>query len=268
MAASLLAYLAIVVPHGSFDTGNAYEVKQLGVRLATLVTGTVMANMVVRIERRRRRLAVQSALAAHLDRERVAQEIHDSVAQEIYMLAVSLEANTKIIEQQTSDPALHERMQALVRLSKQALLETRSVLFSLEPALAGEEGVVQLLRGQAEEFSAVTRIPVTVSATCADIRLEPAETVEVYRIVQEALANVYKHSGAASAEIAIRHTDGALSIRLADDGSGFDEATLLRRGHGLASMRDRATRLGGALALASAPGCGTTITVTLPLREV
>jgi signal transduction histidine kinase len=265
MATTMAVYVVIVTTHHNFAWDDATHVKQLVVRLVTLATAPLIANMVVRIERERRRRAVAAALAAHLEQQRVAQELHDGIAQAIYMLAVNLEANSDVVQRETRDPALHERMAALVRLAKQALLETRGLLFNLEPALTGEEGLAVLLRRQAAEFSAVTGIPVTVAASGSDPALAPGVAVELYRVTQEGLANVYKHAGATTAAIELASEDGALCLRLRDDGHGFDEASLPRRGRGLAGMRERARRLGATLTVASAPGRGTELALRLPL---
>ena len=87
------------------------------------------------------------------------------------MLAVNLEANTKVIERETDDEALQQRMRALVHLSKQTLLETRGLLIDMGPAFAGEEGLASLLEHHASEFSAVTGIPVRVETSGGDPRL-------------------------------------------------------------------------------------------------
>ncbi len=267
VAATMAVYLVIVTTHHNFSWSDQTHLKQLTVRLVTMGTAPLIANMVVRIERTRRERAVADALAAHLAHQRIAQDVHDGIAQAIYMLAVNLEANTDVVRRQTTDSALHERMAALVRLAKQALLETRSLLFNLEPALAGDQGIVALLRSQASEFTAVTDIPVTVSALGPEPPLPPSATIELYRIVQEGLANVYKHSGATAASIELTHDTGALCLSLRDDGRGFEEAALPRRGRGLAGMRERARQLGATLAIEARPGAGTRLTLRLPLAN-
>ena len=139
--ATMAAHSVLVTTHSSFDWGSSQDVKDLGVRLITVAVVVAIANLAVSIERRLRARAVGAAVAAHAERQRVSREIHDGVAQGVYMLAVNLEANTKVIERQTDDEALQQRMRALVRLSKQTLLETRGLLIDMGPAFAGEEGL-------------------------------------------------------------------------------------------------------------------------------
>ena len=262
-ALTLGTYLAVVTPSASFDAGDAADIKAMVVRLMTLLTVVAIANLAVLVERRRRLRAVQEALAANLEHQRVTQEIHDGIAQEIYMLAVNLEANTKRIE----DPELRARMEVLTDLARRALLETRSLLFNLEPVLTGDQGLVTLLTGQVAEFSAVTRIPIEVTAAGVPPHLAPEATVEVYRIVQEALANIYRHAEATAGSLSVRSDGATVLIKVADDGRGFDSSLNGSRGRGLSGMRDRAARLGGELLVSSTPGQGTAVELRLPQRK-
>ena len=256
---------ALVVTHHSFDAGNVQDLKDLAVRLTTLGVTVAIANLAVTIERRLRARAINAAVAAQTERQRVSREVHDGVAQGVYMLALNLEANAQVLGEQTDDEALRERMGALVRLSKQTLLETRSLLVDLQPALAGEEGLASLVEQLAGEFSAVTGIPVRVESAGGDVHLPPATLGEVYRCLQEGLANVYKHAGASAATLRLDRLEGALRLELADDGRGFDPAAE-GRGHGLANLRERAANLGGQLVIDSAPGRGTRVELTFPLH--
>jgi signal transduction histidine kinase len=261
---TLAGYLVVAASWPSFEIGNPADLKALAVRLMTLLTVVAIANLAVRVERTRRLRAVQEALAAHLEPQRVTQEIHDGIAQEIYMLAVNLEANTKRIE---GDPELRERMEVLTDLARRALLETRSLLFNLGPVLTGDQGLLTLLSGQVAEFSAVTRIPVQVTAVGVPPHLRPEATVEVYRIVQEALANIYRHADATSGSVSLRNEGATVLVRVADDGRGFDSSMDGRRGRGLSGMRDRAGRIGGELLVSSTPGGGTAVELRIPQRK-
>ena len=144
--ATMALHTVLVVTHHNFDAGNVQDVKDLAVRLTTIGVTVAIANLAVTIERRLRARAINAAVAAQTERQRVSREVHDGVAQGVYMLALNLEANAQVLGEQTDDEALRERMGALVRLSKQTLLETRSLLVDLQPALAGEEGLTSLSR--------------------------------------------------------------------------------------------------------------------------
>ena len=262
-ATTMLVYTLLVTTHPSFDSGSMQDVKDLIVRLIALGSMVLVANLAVGIERRLRAQAVTAAVAAQLERQRVTREVHDGVAQGVYMLAVNIEANAQTIEASGHDPELSERMQTLVRLSKQTLLETRSLLYDVGPAMAGEEGLLSLLEHHAAEFSAVTGIPVTVQASEGLPKLPPPAVGELYRALQEGLSNVFKHAEAGRAEIRLSHASGAVILEIVDDGHGFDLETARGHGYGLSNLRERAERLGGDLEIQTAPGQGTRLTLTI-----
>jgi signal transduction histidine kinase len=157
-------------------------------------------------------------------------------------------------------------MQGLVRLARQTLLETRNLLFDLERVMSGETSLAALVRNQAREFSTVSSIPVEVTVNGEERALPPATVGEVFRVVQEGLANVYRHAQAGAAAISLTFGEAGLAVRVRDDGAGMPESTE-GSGHGLRNMRERAHRLGGQLTIESGAGAGTAITLTIPYRE-
>ena len=260
---TLFAHTLLVTTHHSFDSGSMQDLKDLVVRLVALGSTVLVANLAVGVERRMRARAVAAAVAAQAERQRIAREVHDGVAQGVYMLSVNLEANAALIEQRTADEELSERMQALVRLSKQTLLETRSLLHDVGPAMAGEEGLSSLF-----EFSAVTGIPVSVRASGQPPELPPSAVSELYRVLQEGLSNVYKHADASRADVRLSHAGGSITLDIVDDGRGFDLDAVRGHGHGLTNLQARAERLGGDLAVETAPGRGTRLTLTVHANAI
>jgi signal transduction histidine kinase len=262
-AGTMLLYSAVVATTAHFDAGDPEDVKQLVTRLATMATVVGVAHLAVRIERRLRRRAIDRALAAATERQRVAQEIHDGVAQSVYMLTMSLEANASAIGGAADAPALRERLDALVRLSKQTLIETRALLLDLTPAMSGDQPLSALLDEQAREFATVTGVSAHVTTSGSPAALPPATVGELYRVAQEALANVYKHADATSVELRLSQQPDSVTLEVRDDGRGFDDLAD-EHGHGLASMRARAARVGGRLMIESTPGRGTRVALKLP----
>jgi signal transduction histidine kinase len=261
---SVVGYLLVVVPFPPFDRGAIGDWKELMVRVASMGIATLTANIAVRVERGRRQRAVAQALASHVERERVSQEVHDGIAQEIYVLAISLEANVAILEKQLADHELVERMKALVGLAKRALIDTRGLLFNLEPALTGDLDLATLIREQAAEFSAITRIPVSVEADRETPAIAPDALVQIYRIVQEGLANIYRHSSATEGHVRIALDGDYVIVSVSDTGRGFNPGETRDGGHGLTNIRERAERIGGWCRVVSAPGRGTELTVAIP----
>jgi signal transduction histidine kinase len=238
---------------------------------------------VVRVERTRRLAAVeegaraaeerfaaeQRALEAEREveseRRRLSQEIHDGVSQRVYMLSLGLE-NARVSAEREGAPALAARLETLHQVSRETLLETRNLLFDLGRVMAGQTTIDELARNLATEFSAVTGVAVEVRAAAAQAAMDPASVGELFRIIQEALANVMKHAAATNVVIALKTSGSALQVTVADNGSGF-EVDAARMGHGLNNIRERAARLGGSATIESSPGAGTTVRVSLPLAE-
>ena len=282
-AAVMGAYTAAAaIPRDVWDPDSASDQKALVLRVLTLATAALMANLVVKVERTRRieAVAAEAARSAEAfaaeqraadaerrvedERRRLSREVHDGVSQRVYMLTLGLET-AAVAAERTGDPALAERIGALHRVSREALFETRNLLFDLGRVMAGRVELAELVRNQAQEFSAITSIATEVQVEGEPTPLPPATVGEVFRIVQESLANIMRHSGAAKASIALRYGPAGLSLMIRDDGHGFEPGNG-REGHGLANMRERASALGGSATITSAPEAGTTVAVEIPLN--
>ena len=274
-------YIAACLPGETLDLGGTGDQKDLALRLSTMATAALTANLVVRVERRRREEAVaaemergreviameQRAIEAERraqgERHRLSQEVHDGVSQNVYMLTLGLETAAEAVAREPGTERLAERMQALVRLSRQALMETRHLLYDLDRVMTGESSFVALVQHQAREFSAVSGIPVEVRVEGTERTLDAAAVGELFRVVQEALSNVMRHSGASTVTLDLRYGQGDVGLSLRDDGHGF-QPTVLGGGHGLGNMRERIERLGGELTVDSAPESGTTVALRVP----
>jgi signal transduction histidine kinase len=149
-------------------------------------------------------------------------------------------------------------------LNHGALAEMRALIFELRPGALAEEGLVASVSKHAAAVAAREGIDVDVTGPADRLPLGPEAEEQLYRLTQEALNNVVKHARTVAASVVITSGPAQVTVAIRDDGIGFDP-DLGRPGHlGLASMRERVTRLGGRLDVASAPGSGTTITATLP----
>jgi signal transduction histidine kinase len=193
------------------------------------------------------------------ERRRIAGELHDGVGQVLTALTLTLDAAAL-----ESDIEVAQTHVAAARgLADSALAETRELAHRMRPARLEERGLVAAVR----DLAAQSGFPVEVDAdgAAADRHLlSETATVEVFRIVQEALANVVHHSRAERATVSVRRDDQQLSVVIADEGIGFDPGGPNETGIGLAGMRERARLVGGHLAVESAPGSGTRITVSIP----
>ena len=165
---------------------------------------------------------------------------------------------------------LGERLGNLRQLTQGALAEMRALIFELRPEALREEGLAAAIRKQAEGVSARTEIPVDVRAPKRPIPLPGDVEEQVYRLVQEALANIAKHSGAQSAVVQLRHrrTGPELLVEVTDDGVGFDPSAPQPGHPGLRTMAQRMEQLGGSLVVDAGAGRGTRITAAVPLSPL
>jgi signal transduction histidine kinase len=201
-------------------------------------------------------------LAAAQELSRIAREIHDGVAQSIYMLSLNLEAAA---DAASGEPEAGDRLRRLVGLAKQTLLEVRHYIFDLKPLLDGEAGIAAALRNQAREFTAVSGLPVTVEVIGDERPLAAAGSAALFRIAQEALANVYRHAGASSASLRLEFRADAVVLEVRDDGAGLPAA--VAHGRGLRNMEQRARDLWGTLVVERAAEGGTVVRAVLPGEE-
>jgi signal transduction histidine kinase len=187
------------------------------------------------------------------ERARVAREIHDGLAQ--YLFAVSTHAS--MLEAGADPKELLPRLKEAAIAAQQ---EARYAILALSSA-SGRAPFDAALRRYVDFLTADGALEVELEID-PSITLGPDEQIELFRIVQESLANVRKHAGARHAWVAIGERGGARVVSVRDDGTGF-EADESGAGQGLRNMRDRATSIGGALSLRSSPGMGTALEVVL-----
>ena len=211
-------------------------------------------------------LAERSAqLAAVEERNRLARDLHDSVSQELFSLSMLAAASRRLIEQKPEVAA--QQLDEIQQTARRALQETRSLIFALRPAALDDRGLAPAVRDLAGAARERQGLQVDLSIG-GERRLPLAHEQALFRILQEALANVARHSGVRLAEVALRYDDEQVSLTVRDRGRGFDlDTPHSARSVGLDSMRERAAALGGQLSVASAPGQGTTVTVTLPVAD-
>jgi signal transduction histidine kinase len=203
-------------------------------------------------------------LAAQEERSRIAREIHDGIAQSIYMLTLNLE---KAAEVASGDQKLRERLGKLVGLAKETLLEVRHYIFDLKPLLSGDVGLISTIQGQIREFSTVSGLPVRLEVEGEEPKVPLAAGSSLYRIAQEALANAYRHAGASAIDVHLSFRPDSVSLEIRDDGRGFSIDSASASGRGLRNIRQRAAELGGQAEISSAAGQGTTVRVTVPIGK-
>jgi signal transduction histidine kinase len=210
-------------------------------------------------------LLTQAREAGVLDeRQRMAREIHDTIAQGLTGIVTQLEAAS----QATERPVDRQRhIDAAARMARQSLTEARRAVEASQPAQLDGRSLLEALTGVAEAWTDANGVPVEVSSTGAAVPLHAEIELALLRIAQEALANVAKHASATRARLTLSYMGDVVTLDVRDDGVGFvppDPEAGRAAGFGLSGMRQRASRVSGTLTVESEPGTGTAISARVP----
>jgi two-component system, NarL family, sensor histidine kinase DegS len=239
------------------------------VLLLTYAFASFVFRVVERVQsqavRRGREVAALNAVVE--ERARLSRELHDGLAQLITLLMVRLDTVAGLVQADRGSEALAE-LERLRGLADDLYLDVREAIAGLRSRVS-ERGLVPALRDYLDEFEERHGIRVSLEADDPTTPVPDVVGSQLFRIAQEALANVRKHARAERAWASIRHPQPAvLVLEIGDDGVGFDPERAPRAtasAFGLASMRERAEVLGGTFRVDSAPGAGTRISVRVPL---
>lgn len=206
-----------------------------------------------------------SQVAALEERHRLARELHDSVSQALFSMTLHTRAVELALQKQGGDPdgPVARGITELRSLTQDALAEMRASLFQLRPDALREDGLAEAIRKQSAAIASREGVVIAVEAPGYRLSLDDRTEEELFRVVQEAVHNAIKHARPTRIAITLLDEDG-LIIEVADDGTGFDPATVSSSGMGLVSMRERMLRIGGELVIDSTPAGSTTIRAVLP----
>lgn len=209
----------------------------------------------------------QGAILA--ERLRIAREMHDSLAQVLGVTQLrlrSLTANPKLSGMTEVEGELRE----LIGICQEAYCDVREAILGLRESSRVDRALLESLRIYVERFSRQSGVETTIDSKLDhELALPPQCEVQVIRVIQEALTNVRKHSGARSAVVRISETPESTTFVVEDDGHGFDPGTVLadREGFGLHSMRERMRLVNGRIAFDSARGRGTRVVIGVPVHR-
>jgi len=217
-----------------------------------------------------RQLSAQLLCAQDDERRRIAQELHDSTAQNLAALAMNLARMD--LQVGSLDPQSRAVVSDSIQLANRCMQEIRDFSYLLHPPTLDDYGLRSALQGYAEGFSRRTGIQVDLDLPTDLRRLPPDAEAALFRVAQECLTNVQRHSGSQVAIIRIMREAGSLIMEVEDKGRGFQASTLedgrtgSRVGLGLKGMKERMWHLGGSLEVKS-NSHGTTIKASFPLKE-
>ena len=217
-------------------------------------------------------LVAQAREAGVLDeRQRMAGEIHDTLAQGLIGIITQLEAAEQL-RNDLGESQLH--VERARKLARESLSEARRSVQALRPGQLEESRLPEAIAKLAKEWSQTTGVPVRIETTGEAVPLPPELEVTLFRVAQEGLANVARHASATRVGLTVSYLDDMVRLDVRDDGVGFDvrpestaEPASNGHGYGLSAMRQRLRRVGGSLEVESGPGAGTAISASIPMSS-
>ncbi|MEK6537404.1 MAG: sensor histidine kinase [Actinomycetota bacterium] len=227
-------------------------------------------SMLNTMDMQRKKAAASVIKAQEEERKRIARELHDETSQSLTGLVIGIRMVQEIVPDYMPD--VQERLENINDLAHATLNEVHTMAVRLRPSVLDDLGLAPALRSYAREYSENTGIPVEMQLLGMSHRLTPELETVLYRVIQEALTNVARHSNATSCRVTLRRKEQVVQGVIEDNGQGFDSQKVMLsdekgRGLGLHGMKERIELVGGSLEFAARPVKGTTIFIEAPLQS-
>jgi signal transduction histidine kinase len=196
------------------------------------------------------------------ERQRLAREIHDTLAQGFASILLHFERAEQV--DSLSDSPARPHLELARSVAREGLDDSRRMLAALRPEILEQRALPEALERVSSEWSRRSGVECRLSVTGSPFPLHPDIEVAVLRGMQEALTNIARHAQARTAAVTLSYMDDVVVLDVQDDGKGFLQAAVEGSGYGLRGMRERIKRLRGTISIESIPGEGTTISLSLP----
>jgi signal transduction histidine kinase len=270
--------LFVFIPHISKVSYDAFLILG-GPLIRAFAFGTIglIVNRLVAIQRNQRKELILAnirlsehaqtleQLATSSERNRLARELHDTLAHTLSGQAVNLEAIKLMVPPDMSE--IHQMLEQSLLATRGGLAETRRALRALRSERLEKRGVKMAINDLANDASSRDGFSLNLDLPNSFPELTPDVEQTLYRITQEALENIIRHAQASYVELVIEQLDDKLSLSIIDDGIGFDpQSDEIIHKLGIHGMRERAALVGGVFSILSNPGNGTTIRFSIPLQ--
>jgi signal transduction histidine kinase len=250
--------IGVLVAHDREGSDPRFTDDDLRLAETFAARAAIAVNLAERVSRDALRRVVE---AQELERKRLARELHDETGQALTSIILGL----RTVDDATTDEERSEALGSLRELVLSTLNDVRRLAVELRPKALDDFGLVPALERLSDTFQETSGIVVHFEAQLGEHRLPPEAETALYRIVQEALTNVAKHSGASNVSVLLTRKDGGVVALVEDDGRGLAAGAESSAGLGLVGMRERVSLLGGRLALESAGEVGTTLVAEVPV---
>ena len=249
---------------GGSETARAIE-SAVSDREMQRATGTFnsMLDSVGEYRRRLREIAIRAIDAGEAERKRLSRDLHDGTAQALAAVLVQLRVVRK-----TADPATAASLEGIADQLAGSINELRMLAQGLRPPALDMIGLSAAIQAHARNVTETGAVRVDTRIEGVDGALQPESELALYRLIQEALLNVVRHSRSDQARVEVERNSGHVVATVADEGRGFDvDDALVSGALGLFGMHERASYVGGRVTVRSAPGQGTRVRIEIPLRE-
>jgi len=201
------------------------------------------------------------------ERSRIARDLHDDIGQRLALLTIDLE-QLKLASEQAGS-ALARELEALVRTAGEITSDVHNVSRRLHPSQVELLGLAPALNNFCKEFANRNSMRIQFTSACLTCKVPEEASLCLFRVAQEAIRNVHKHSGCPEALVELDEVSGSLRLRISDRGNGFDSTSAeASQGLGLLSMEERLRSMGGELFVHSRPGGGTCIEASIPATQI
>lgn len=215
------------------------------------------------------KLGVSIIRAQEEERRKVARDIHDGPAQLLANIIMRTEYCLKLLDKDHA--GVREELVALQDMIRQSLQDVRKIIFDLRPMVLDDLGLIPALNHYLDDFFIQNQIPVDINIAGEPRRFTMPLEVALFRVVQESISNIKKHSNASHVAVKMEILNQKINLMIKDNGKGFNIKEVFadkkREGYGLIGMRERIQVLNGEFSIKTSPGQGTSINISVPLDE-
>jgi PAS domain S-box-containing protein len=256
-------HLIDVLYHATVFKNEAGEVQGVFAAARDVTERKRMEEELHESENRLRLLSSQLLTVQEAERKRIAREIHDSIGQTLAAIKFGLE--NKLSQMGAGAPPPGISIENIISLAQNGIEESRRIQMDLRPSILDDLGILATIGWFTREFQKVySHISVEKQISVEENEIPDSLKTALFRVMQEAMNNVAKHSKADLVRLTLRKMEGRIKLSIEDNGAGFDQESI-KQGLGLTSMRERTELSGGTFAVDSIPGKGTTIQAQWPI---
>lgn len=251
----------------SLTPQEASLVSTIAAEIDISIDNAILNELAVKRQKNIEKLLSQLIYAQEDERRRIASEIHDGTAQSLVAMLTKIQMSMDLIKSNPEKAKLN--LEEVKKVITDNVKEIRQIIFDLRPTSLDDLGIISAVQVYVNRFKEEKKMDINFKSNVNHINITPAISVSVFRIIQESLNNIGRHSKADKVDINIKFEEGILKLDITDNGKGFDlemarEKMITGASFGIAGMQERVSMLNGAFDIQSKPNKGTKISITIP----